>query len=208
MLILNSHTHTVQIQDQHLKLKPKWLEFVAYSAIKSLDNDPTVTPAEIRALGTWQNYNSDASVHAAISREHRKWQQHFKMPVFVGKFGKAFRLNPELQPQFVQPLEEIKHQLASPAPTLQRLENPNTESQSQLRLGQLYLERGDLEKAHSAFLAAQAARPNANLRCESIFWLARVQELLGLYEQSKQTIGSLGQELKKSNHKLDARARL
>jgi tetratricopeptide (TPR) repeat protein len=208
MLILNSYTNTMQIQNRHLKLKPQWVEFITLSALKSLESNPTLTPAEIRSLGTWQNYSSDASVHAAISREHKKWEQHFEIPVLTGKFGKAFRLNPDLQPQFVQLLEEIKHKLVHTTHKPQRLENPDSESQSQLLLGQLYLERGHLEKAQSAFLAALAARPNTNLRCESIFWLARVEELLGLYEQAKRTTARILEEIKKQNpNNLDPRVK-
>jgi tetratricopeptide (TPR) repeat protein len=197
MLTLNSYTNTIQIKNRQLKLKPQWVELISLSAIKSVESNPTLSPAEIRTLSTWQNYTSDASVHAAISREHKKWIQHFAIPVFIGKFGKAFRLNPALQPQFVQLLEEIKHKVVHTAPRPQRLENPDSESQSQLMLGQLQLEHGHLEKAQAAFLSAQAARPNPNLRCEILFWLARVEELLGLYEQAKRTSRKILEEQKK-----------
>ncbi len=198
MLILNSHTNTMQIQNRQLKLKPQWVELISLSALKSLESNPTLTPSEIRTLSTWQNYTSDASVHAAISREHKKWIQHFEIPVFTGKFGKAFRLNPELQPpQFVQLLEEIKTKLVHITHSPQRLENPDAESQSQLMLGQLHLERGNLEKAQSAFLSAYATRPNPLLRCEVLFWLARAEELLGLYEQAKRTSARIMEEHKK-----------
>ncbi len=206
MLILNSYTSTMQIENRHLQLKPQWVELLSLSAIKSFENNPTLTPAEIRNLSTWQNYTSDASVHSAISREHKKWMQHFEIPVFTGKFGKAFRLNPELKPQFVQLLEEIKHKIIQTTHSPQRLENPDSESQSQLLLGQLQLERGNLAKAQSAFLAAQAARPNHYLRCEILFWLARVEELLGLYEQAKRTTARILEEIKKQES-LDARAK-
>lgn len=206
MLILNPYTNTIYIENRQLALKPQWLELLSLSALKHLENNPTLSPSDVRTLGSWRNYSTDASVHAAISREHKKWQQHFEIPVLIGKFGKAFCLNPDLQPQFVQLLEEVKNKLAQSPHTLQRLENPDSESQAQLLLGQLQLERGNLDKAQSAFLAAQAARPKAELRCEILFWLARVEELLGLYEQAKRTTARIEEEIKKQPS-IDARVK-
>ena len=206
MLSLDISTYSIQLEQQQLGLKPQWMEVLLLAATRSQTSEPLLTLDNIGQLPNWHGYSSNPSIHAALAREHKKWQQHFGLPLLVGHFGKQFRLNPNIPVRFVQPLEEIKQHLTPKTPTIYALENHDTEAQVQLMLGQLSIERGQLEAAKSAFQKALQTNACENIKLEILFYQARALELQCQYQAAKQSLEQLWQIIQ-TKKTLESRAK-